>query len=153
MKTPRRKLKFILLISMLMLLVCISLLPVAASPLPLTVPLRTSADAAYLFFALINEHRLQDALGMMDAEMVPNETAAQAWAVGFNTIASVRVAELRRWESAGWNADQHRYKAILHITLKPGATYYGWENGVNVRWLTLQHHGMRWKMHEIATGP
>lgn len=125
----------------------------AASVEPLSVPLPTSADAVHLFFDLINEKRVRDAVHMMDEKMVPNEQVAQAWVDTFSILSEVRVKRILQWDTAGWSSSCHRFKVTLQVTRTKGSPFRGWENGINTRWLTMQRFGHLWKIHEIATGP
>jgi hypothetical protein len=31
--------------------------------------------------------------------------------------------------------------------------YFGWENGQNIRWVTLVKEGKMWRIEGLATGP
>ena len=135
------------------ILICGGLLAPAVAAAPLTGSAPMGENTVRLFFNLINEQRIFDAVQMLDGQLVPDHAAAQAWAANFNTIAAVRVTRLQPWERAGWSDDGQKYKVFLHIERKSHAPYYGWEDGLNIRWLTIQCQGSLWKIREIATGP
>ncbi|MCX6256206.1 MAG: hypothetical protein NTV31_17290 [Bacteroidia bacterium] len=123
------------------------------------VPLPTGEDVVRLYFNLINEKRIPEAIGMMHSSMVPDDTSKQQWGVQFNSLASVSVIKIEPFHKKEWTRAKNVYKVVLKVKVKPEAANapipnYGWENGENVRWIHIQKDkkGL-WKISQIATGP
>lgn len=122
------------------------------------VPLPSESDIIRTFFQLIADHRPTDAVGMMDPDVVGDDSMKQAWAVQFNAFELVVVNSVEPWMPGAWQADRHTYQVIVTAKMKPEAVnaplpYYGWENGSNIRWITIVKNGDLWKIAGIATGP
>jgi len=123
------------------------------------VPLPQEEDIARLFFSLINEKRIPEAVAMLDVSAVPNDSAKQAWGVQFNIFNSVTVKSIAPSNVGDETESQKTYKVVLEANIKPGSEKavipnYGWENGENIRWVSLKKksEGM-WKILGIGTGP
>jgi hypothetical protein len=124
-----------------------------------SVPLPQEEDIVRLFFSLINEKRIPDAVAMMDVSAAPNESAKQSWGVQFNIFSSISVKSIEPSSLGGEPDDQKTYKVVLVTKIKPGSEKaaipnYDWENGENIRWVSLKKDasGM-WKILGIGTGP
>ncbi|MDH5202745.1 MAG: hypothetical protein OEW69_05755 [Nitrospirota bacterium] len=112
-----------------------------------------------IFFNLINEKRIPEAIGMMDSSMVPDDTTKQQWGIQFNSLSSVSVTKIEPFHKKEWTHTKKVYKVVLKVKVKPEAAQapipnYGWENGENIRWIHIQKNkkGL-WKISQIATGP
>lgn len=122
------------------------------------VPLPQEEDIVRLFFNLINEKRIPEAVAMMDASAAPDDNAKQAWGVQFDIFNSVSVKSVEPSNIGDETEGQKTYKVILDANNKPGSEKavipnYGWENGENIRWVGLKkdESGM-WKILGIGTG-
>ncbi|PIP52770.1 hypothetical protein COX08_04675, partial [Candidatus Beckwithbacteria bacterium CG23_combo_of_CG06-09_8_20_14_all_34_8] len=62
------------------------------------VPLPAGHDIVNLFFNLINEKRIPEAIEMMSETAVPDDSAKQAWGVQFNAIKSISVIDIEPWD-------------------------------------------------------
>lgn len=98
------------------------------------VPLPTGEDVVRIFFNLINEKRIPEAIGMMHSSMVPDDTSKQQWGVQFNSLASVSVKKIEPFHKKRWTLTKEVYKVVLKVKVKPEAARapipnYGWENG------------------------
>lgn len=111
-------------------------------------PLRQE-DVVRNFFNLISEGKLADAANMMDAD----ENTKQAWAVNFNTLQSLAVTSMEPVYQDEWTNTRQVYEVTLNITLKSVPNTYGWNNGRNVRWITLEKTSSTWMIHELANNP
>jgi hypothetical protein len=123
-----------------------------------SVPLPQETDIIRSFFAVIGEHRPADAVSMLAPEQVSDEIKKQAWAAQFNAFSSLSVNSVEPAMQEDWTDSQHEYKVVLTATMKPESAsavipYYGWENGTNIRWVTIVKSGNLWKISGIATGP
>lgn len=111
------------------------------------------------FFGFIAGHKPSEAVGMLASQLTADDADKQAWAVQFNAFQSLSVTSVEEVSTADWTDTSHIYKVILNVTMKPEATAatpipnYGWENGSNTRWVTLEKDGSVWKIAGIATGP
>lgn len=117
-----------------------------------SVPLPRQEDVINVFFRLIDEDRVIQAVDMLTANNIADEGAKQAWGVQFDAIDSITVKKI---EPAG----EKTFKVTLDVLMKPGAEtavpmpYYGWGDGEATRWVSLEENGDSFKISEIATGP
>jgi hypothetical protein len=123
------------------------------------VPLPQGEDIVRLFFNLINEGKIPEAVAMMDELAVPNDSAKQAWGVQFNIFSSIAVKSIEPSNIGDEIEDQKTYKVVLDAKIKPGSEKavipnYGWVSGENIRWVSLKkdESGI-WKILGIGTGP
>jgi len=108
------------------------------------------------FIALINDHRVSDALAMMSPELVPNADRA-AWTRQFTAIKSIRVRDIRPAD-IGRSGPCFEYKVTLEADVSSEAAnepipYFGWDDNPNLRWIELCPRGDKWLISSIGTGP
>jgi hypothetical protein len=135
--------------------------PIYISPTPKNqevVPLPTEEDIIRAFFNLINEKRIPEAISMMAPSAIGNESGKQAWGVQFNAFESVLVDKVSSSMKEEWTGDNHSYKVELTVSMKPEAAKavipdYGYDNGKNIRWISIVRVANLWKIQGIATGP
>lgn len=113
-----------------------------------TVPLPRPEDYVINFFNLIDEDRIPAALDMMIG--VDDETK-QSWGVQFAAFEKIQVKKI---EPAGVNL----YKVTLNVAMKPESAdeiipYFGYTDGDNTRWVSVEKSGQFWKITGINTGP
>lgn len=116
-----------------------------------SVPLPQDVDAIYNLVNLIEEGRSDDAAKMMK---VKDDSELQAWAVQFSNINSFKLLKIEKVKENQWTDKKHIYKVTLDVWMNPDSAsapipYYGWENGENIRWVTLEKLGNIWKISEI----
>jgi len=123
------------------------------------VPLPQEEDIVRLFFNLINEGKIPEAVAMLDASAVLNDSDKQAWGVQFNIFSSLNLKSIEPSNIGDETEDQKTFKVVLDAKIKPGSEKavipnYGWEKGENIRWVSLKkdESGM-WKILGIGTGP
>ena len=116
-------------------------------------------DIVGLFFNLINEKKIPDAVAMLDDSAVPDDSAKQAWGVQFNVFNSISVKSIEPSNIGEKTEGQETFKVVLDAKIKPGSENavipnYGWDKGENIRWVSLKKNsdGM-WKILGIGTGP
>ena len=114
------------------------------------VPLPQEEDVIRLFFELINEKRIPEAISMMSTEMAGDDSQKQAWGVQFNAFSVVGVKSVDKEENG-------LYKVVLEVEMDPksaGAVipFYGYDNGENTRWVSLEKENELYKISGIATG-
>jgi len=110
-----------------------------------------SADAESTvdsFFGAIGKGDPASAVDLMDA----NQQTKNMWKDSFGAISSLTVKSLEPIYQSEWTAERETYKAKLEVKTKGGNTY-GWENGDNTRWVTLQKSDGKWLVHELANNP
>lgn len=122
------------------------------------VPLPLDTDIINSFFRLIEKKRPDDAVTMMASSITNNDSQKQAWAVQFNAINSLKVLSVGPSMKDEWTPTKHSYKLVLDVTMNPSSAnapipYYGWENGENIRWVTLVKERKMWRIEGLATGP
>lgn len=123
-----------------------------------TVPLPLDTDIIHSFLTLIATKRPSDAVMMMTSSITNDDSQKQAWAVQFNAINSLNVIKVEPSSSEEWTEIKHTYKLTLDVSMNPNSAnepipYFGWENGQNIRWVTLVKEGKMWRIEGLATGP
>jgi len=119
------------------------------------VPLPSDENIIRNFVNLVEEGRADKAALMMKTK---DDTELQTWAVHFAAINSFKLLKIEKASEESWSNNKHIYKVVLDVWMNPKSAdapipYYGWENGENTRWITLEKVGDVWKIAEIATGP
>lgn len=119
------------------------------------IPLPQEEDIIRNFTSLIENGKPDEAAKMMKTN---NDSELQAWAVQFSNITSFKLLKIEKFNENEWTDNKHIYKVIFDIWMDPRSadapiSYYGWQNGQNTRWLTLEKVGNIWKIAEITSGP
>lgn len=121
-------------------------------------PLSGQTTAIERFFAAIDGGRIDEALALMNQELIPDAPAKKAWKRQFAAIRSIHVAEVRPVE--GTETDRcPEYKVSLDARLAAGAAHapipnYGWDENRNVRWILLcPGPNGAWLISSLGTGP
>jgi len=122
------------------------------------VPLPLASDILRNFFSLIDQRRVSEAVMLMSSEITNEDSAKQAWGVQLNMMESVKVIEITPLIPESTQANERTYKVTFEVIMNPSSVnapipYYGYENGENVRWVTLKKEGKMWRIMGIATGP
>jgi hypothetical protein len=94
---------------------------------------------------------------MMSETITKDELLKQAWAVQFNSITSMKIVKIEPSVVNEWSTERQKYKLTLDVEVHPDTTnapipYYGWDSGLNTRWVTIVMENGLWKIQEIATG-
>ena len=127
-----------------------------ASQTSVSLPLET--DIIRTFFNLIAERRVSDAVSMMSESINKNDNQKQLWGVQLNAMKSVKIISIDSSLPEEWSTTRHTYKVTMNVTMDPNSAnnhipFYGYENGTNIRWVTLIKEENIWKIESIATGP
>jgi hypothetical protein len=128
---------------------------ITPSPIPINlsaVPLPQKEDIVRTFFNLISEGKAVDAVSMLSPNNTDTDGKRQIWAVMFSAFNNISIIKI---ESAGENTYRIDFTAEMKSdtkNVKP-TPYYGFINGINTRWVTLEDIGGIWKIQGIATGP
>lgn len=123
-----------------------------------TVPLPQMVDVVRNFLTHIDEKSSSEAVAMFSSTITKDESVRQAWAVQFNAINHMKVTNIEPAQTREWSNNSQKYKLTLEVEMNPDSVdapipYYGWENGQNVRWITLVKENNLWKIKDLNTGP
>ncbi|NMB56359.1 hypothetical protein GYA19_00260 [Candidatus Beckwithbacteria bacterium] len=122
-------------------------------------PLPSAEYIINLFFKLINEKHISEAIAMMGEKMIPDDNAKQAWGVQFNAFESINVLNLEPYNQDTWTNTERIYKVSLETSMSPDSAnapipYYGWDGNPNIRWVSVEKDSQNlWKIASISTGP
>jgi hypothetical protein len=117
------------------------------------VPLPSKEDVVRTFCNLIDEAKISEAVSMMD---IKDDTTRQSWGVYLNNFSSFKLINIKK---SSIDETGNSFEVDIKVTLKENLTdlpipNYGWENGVNRRWIGVIDSGQGlYKISEIATGP
>ena len=131
----------------------------AASTTASQVPLPSGMDVVNLFWQLINERRIPEAIAMMSDDLVPDDSTKQAYGVQFNAIESAQVTKIEPYGADNWTANRQTYQTTLEISVSDSAAdapipFYGWADNPNIRFITLsKNQAGTWQIAQIGTGP
>ena len=123
------------------------------------VPPPSGMDVVNLFWQLIDQHQIPEAINMMSLNLVSNDSTKQAYGVQFNNIKSVNVIDVEPYNPNTWTADSQMYKVTLEIYVSSDAAnepipYYGYGDNPNIRFISLTKNQTGiWQVDAIATGP
>lgn len=95
---------------------------------------------------------------MMTKSITENNSEKQAWEVQFNAISLIKVLTIEPSLPEEWTDLEHSYKVTLDLKMNPDSStvpipYYGWDDGENIRWVTIVKENNLWKIKGIGTGP
>jgi hypothetical protein len=110
------------------------------------------------FFGLIENRKEDEAVMIMTDRNTLSDSTKQAWGVQFNAIKDVKVINIKPSLQEEWTDTRHSYKVTLNIIMDPDSAnapipYYGYDNGYNTRFITLQKENGAWRIDELATSP
>jgi len=117
-----------------------------------------SMDIVKTFLKNISEKKIAEAVAMMTTKVVPDDSTKQAWGVQYAAFKKLVVTSVEPSMPEEWSATGESYKVTMDVEMTPESAsgpipYYGYENGVNIRWITLDKEGGVWKVAGINTGP
>ncbi len=101
------------------------------------------------FLATLSKKDIQGAIKMLDA----NDNTKQGWGVNFNTIKSLEVKSIEPVFQEEWTNERQVYVVKLNVSVTSEGEGYGWAQGANTRWISVQKSGDDWLIHEIANNP
>ncbi len=106
------------------------------------------------FFSFIAKGDPIWAVRQLAYQVSPNEAVGQQWLANFQSLKSLTVVSIEQVNLEQWTEEWESYKVILDVTTSEPFEKYGWENGQNVRWVTLILQGSgAWKVASLATSP
>lgn len=110
---------------------------------------QSQEKVARKFFELIGQRKFEGAVGMMDA----NDQTKSLWLANFKTLKSLKIKKVEEIYREEWTASLQKFKITLDVSTTTQAEQYGWVNGINYRWVTLQKNNSGWQVHELANNP
>ncbi len=129
--------------------------PETSSP---TAELTNTKDIVAVFLQHIAEKRVAEAVRMFSKNAAPDDTAKQAWGVQFNAFRKLTVLAIEPSMEESWKDAQKIYRVTMDVemeedTAEEAIPYFGYVNGTNMRWVTIEKDGADWKIAGISTGP
>jgi len=106
------------------------------------------------FFNLIDKKDYDFALFQLSYNLCPNDASRNMWSENLKSIKSIKVKSIEPHRLPEWTDEREYYKVILEIQTDEPPDKYGWESGVNTRWITIIPQGAgAWKIEELSTSP
>ena len=106
------------------------------------------------FFSYISQGDPVWAVRQLEYSLSPDEATAQIWLANFQSLKSLEVVSIEQANLEQWTDQWESYKVTVNITTDETPDKYGWENGENIRWISLVPQGAgEWKIASIATSP
>jgi len=106
------------------------------------------------FFDSLSKKDYDFALFQLSYKLCPNDTARAMWLENFKSIRSVKVVSIEQASLPEWTDEREIYKVTLDIKTDDSPEVYGWENGANVRWITIIPEGAGpWKVEAFNSSP
>lgn len=120
-----------------------------------SVPLLSGEDVIRTYTSLIDEQNIAEAVGMMN---IQDDAVKQSWGVYLDSFSSLTLKRIDPYNKNEWTDTHETFQVLFAAQMKPEAASaaipnYGWENGDNVRWVSISKVNALWKIAEIATGP
>jgi hypothetical protein len=129
------------------------ILPIDVQALQQTRVVNHQADLLQ-FFSFISKGDQITAVRQLAYQASPNEATAQQWLSNFNSIKSLKIISVEQANLEQWTATWESYKVTIDITTSEKPEKYGWDNGRNIRWVTIiPQGGGAWKVAELAQNP
>ena len=106
------------------------------------------------FFDFISTKQPEWAVRQLASSASPNEAMAQMWLANFQSLSALTVVSVEQASLEQWTAERELYKVKLDVKTSEPQEKYGWDNGLNVRWVELiPQGGGSWKVASLAANP
>lgn len=106
------------------------------------------------FFASIGQGRPEDAVRQLAHEASPNNVMAELWLANFRSLASLSIVGIEQASLEQWTSEREYYKVTLDVRTSDPPEKYGWENGRNIRWVSIIPEGAGyWKIAALSPNP
>lgn len=110
------------------------------------------------FLENISKKNGSEAVRMMTKKIVSDDAIKQTWGVQFDAFQKLVVYKIEPFMKEEWTDMQQTYKVTMDVEMNENAVnnpipYYGYDKGVNIRWISLVKEGTDWKIAGINTGP
>jgi hypothetical protein len=115
-------------------------------------------DIIWLFFKLIQEGRISEAVMMMNPKITNDDNSKQAWGNQLNSFETIDLKSVEESMSESWTEIKQSYKVLATVKMKNEAIKasipnYGWKNGENVKWIEVEKINNKWFINGIGSGP
>lgn len=111
-------------------------------------------DTIRIFFNLIDEKRISEAIALLDTSLVSTTIDQQLWEKTFSAFKTVTIQEiLVVLKETAPSSSLQQYKVTLNVQLQKTNPDILWKTGENIRWISVVKNDNLWKIKEIATGP
>ena len=111
-------------------------------------------EAIVKFFEYVNNKDYGHVSLQLSFDMCPNDTMSEMWLENFKSIKSVEVKSIEVNRLPEWTDEIEYYKVVLDIKTDASPEQFGWDNGLNTRWISIIPEGAGyWNIKEIATNP
>lgn len=106
------------------------------------------------FFGFISTKQPELAVRQFASSAAPNEAAAQMWLGNFQSLSALTVVSVEQFSLDQWTEEHEFYKVKLDVKTSEPQEKYGWNNGINFRWVELIPQGAgSWKVASLAQNP
>lgn len=122
-------------------------LEVAAVPQP------TDPYVIRHFFELADEGKVNESLDLMIGAMAQDDDYQKILEISLDNFYYVKVRTLDQFRPDLWTENKHKYILRLDVQLNDPNLPTGWQNGENVRYVTVSKIGDQWKISEINAAP
>ena len=106
------------------------------------------------FFDFISTGQPEWAVRQLAYAASPNEATAQMWLANFQSLSALTVVSVEQASLEQWTAEREFYKVTVNVRTAESPEKYGWDDGLNARWVELvPQGGGAWKVVALATNP
>lgn len=106
------------------------------------------------FFSYFGSEDLSWAVRQLSYQLCPDEGTAQVWLANFQSLDSLEVMAIEPIRLTEWTTEWEAYKVTLQVSTRETPDKYGWDNGLNYRWITIIPQGAgAWKIDTLANSP
>jgi hypothetical protein len=106
------------------------------------------------FFSFIAKGDPIWSVRQLSSAMAPDEATGQAWTDNFKSLKSLKIVSIEQARLEEWTSEWETYKVTLEAATDESPEKYGWENGLNIRWITIVPQGAgAWKVDALASNP
>ncbi|MBE3126781.1 MAG: hypothetical protein IMZ56_00665 [Candidatus Atribacteria bacterium] len=107
----------------------------------------------YDFFEAVDQKNFKQVFSMMDENFAGDKNMQEMWKANFSSLEKIKVIRVYPEEEQKWPNHQPLYEVNIYTISKPGSPYCGWDEGRNIRWITVATEEDNLKIVSIATGP
>lgn len=106
------------------------------------------------FFGFISTGQPEWAVRQLASAASPTEATAQMWLANFQSLSALTVVSVEQASLELWTAEHEFYKVTLDVQTSELQEKYGWNNGRNVRWVSIIPQGAgAWKVSALSSSP
>ena len=81
------------------------------------------------------------------------EAERATWYSNLASIQALAIIDVKIYNPAQWTETQQQYQVTVNVTPSGDGYTYGWENGENLRYLTLRKIDDQWLITDLAPQP